>query len=236
VQSRDLSWAGCLNVRDLGGLPLEGGGVTTFGSVIRADNPAYLTESGWGSLERYGVRTIVALRTKGSVDDEPDGGKVPQGIALRRVVVEDGEDAEFIRRCVDTMLFGTPIYFREMLLDWPELCAAGVAAVADAEPGGVVVSCGRGCDRTGLVSFLLLALAGVTPEAIAQDWWLSVDRLRPRDPSYEQVLREVLDREATNVGATIAEILRTTDVVERLLEGGLSAEQLHTARRRLLDA
>lgn len=234
MRSRDLTWDGCLNVRDLGGLPLASGGATAFGSVIRSDNPAYLTDAGWRSMEEYGVRTIVALRTKGAVDDEPASRAIPRGIAMRRVVVEDGEDDDFVRRCVETLLFGTPIYFRAMLSDWPQLCAAGVAAVADAGGGGVVVSCGRGCDRTGLVSFLLLALAGVTPEAIAQDWSTSVERLRPRDPTYERVLGDVLDRERTTVPDTIAEILDTTDVEARLLVGGLSGAQIEAVRSRLL--
>lgn len=221
-------------MRDLGGLPVASGGATAFGSVIRSDNPAYLTDAGWRSMELYGVRTIVALRTKGAVDDEPGAGVIPHDIVVRHVFVEDGEDAEFVRRCVETLLFGTPIYFRDMLSDWPALCAAGVAAVADADPGGVVVSCGRGCDRTGLVSFLLLALAGVTSEAIAQDWSTSVERLRPRDPTYEQMLGELLKHERTTVADTFTEILETTDVAERLLEGGLAEAQVEAVRRRLL--
>lgn len=234
MRPRDLFWDGCLNVRDLGGLPVTGGGFTRFGTVIRSDNPAYLTEAGWHSLRSYGVRTVVALRTNGSADDEPDGEAVPAGVSLHRVMVEDGQDVEFVRRCVDTLLFATPLYFRDMLSDWPELCAAGVAAIADAGPGGVVVSCGRGCDRTGLVSFLLLALAGVTPEAIARDWWTSVERLRPRDRTYEQVLCGVLDRERTTVPDGIAEILATTDVAQRLSAGGLSVAQIDAVRARLL--
>ena len=37
--SRVLTWDGCLNVRDLGGLPTEDGGTTRFGAVVRGDNP-----------------------------------------------------------------------------------------------------------------------------------------------------------------------------------------------------
>lgn len=233
LPSRNLHWDGCLNVRDLGGLPLVGGGSTRFGVVVRADNPAFLTASGWRSLAGYGVRTIVALRTEGSDDVEPDEQVVPPGVAVRRVVVEDGTDAEFVMRCVETLWFGTPIYFREMLSTWPERCAAGIAAVIDAEPG-VVISCGRGCDRTGLVSFLLLALAGVEPDAIAHDWSTSVARLRPRDPSYEQELQGVLVREGTTVLDTITDILATTDVADRLVVGGLSTAQIDTARHLLV--
>jgi hypothetical protein len=47
---RVLAWDGCVNVRDLGGLPLNGGGETQFGVVVRADSVRGLTERGWQAL------------------------------------------------------------------------------------------------------------------------------------------------------------------------------------------
>ena len=35
---RVLRWDGCVNVRDLGGLPLAGGGETAYRVVVRADS------------------------------------------------------------------------------------------------------------------------------------------------------------------------------------------------------
>ena len=59
---RVLVWDGCVNVRDLGGLPLEGGGETNFGVLVRADSIGTLTEAGWAALQDYGVTTAVDLR------------------------------------------------------------------------------------------------------------------------------------------------------------------------------
>jgi hypothetical protein len=61
----------------------------------------------------------------------------------------------------------------------PERCAAAVAAVADARPGGVLVHCTIGRDHAGLVTLLLLPLASVAPADIADDWELSNPRLEP---------------------------------------------------------
>ena len=74
-----------------------------------------------------------------------------------------------------------PHYYGAALERWPERAAAAVAAVARAEPGGVVVHCGLGRDRTGLVTMLLLALVGVAPQDIADDCELSTSRLPPLD-------------------------------------------------------
>src|SRR6266545_6123813 len=67
-----LEWDGCLNVRDLGGLPTAGGGRTREGSVVRADNIRRLTDAGWHALEHHGVTRIVDLRWPEELqDDQP---------------------------------------------------------------------------------------------------------------------------------------------------------------------
>jgi protein-tyrosine phosphatase len=43
-------------VRDLGGLPLEGGGETRFGVAVRADSIRTLTDEGWRPVHRDVVR------------------------------------------------------------------------------------------------------------------------------------------------------------------------------------
>ncbi len=231
---RHLDWPGCINARDLGGLRTADGRETTWGAVVRSDNPAYLTAEGWTALHDYGIRSIAALRTLGADDDEPDSQMVPADVRIERVVVEDGTDPEFVERCIDTGLWCTPIYFGEMLDRWPERCAAAVSAVAQAPPGGVVISCGQGCDRTGLVAFFLLAIVGVSAEDIAHDWTLSVDRLRSRDTTFEGVLQGVLDRERTSVADSIERILNSFDIPSRLIAGGLPVTDLKAIKHKLL--
>src|SRR4029077_9249540 len=51
--------------------------------------------------------------------------------------------------------------------------AAVLNAIAQAPPGGVVVHCHAGKDRTGLVVALLLSVAGVERDAIIDDYALS---------------------------------------------------------------
>jgi protein-tyrosine phosphatase len=231
--NRSLDWAGCVNVRDLGGLRIRDGQPIKWRSVVRSDNPAYLTPDGWRAAALYGVRTIIALRTLGFTDDEPIDRSVPSGITIERVYIEDATDAAFKTRCVDNDHWLTPLYFREMLDFWPERCAEAVSAVANAEPGGVVISCGRGCDRTGLLAFLLLGLVDAVTDDIVDDWELSVERLKSLDPNYESKLHEVLDRERTSAAQVIRETLGAVDLEERLLGSGLSTQDLRLVRGRL---
>ena len=79
VAARDLVWDGCLNVRDLGGLPTENGGSTRFGSVIRADSVGLLTPDGWQALLETGVTRIVDLRAQVEIDEDPPRGPRRRG-------------------------------------------------------------------------------------------------------------------------------------------------------------
>ena len=61
---RILRWDGCVNVRDLGGLPLAGGGETAYRVVVRADWLPGLSEAGRQALVEYGVSLVVDLRSE----------------------------------------------------------------------------------------------------------------------------------------------------------------------------
>jgi len=51
---RILRWDGCVNVRDLGGLPLANGGETAYRVVVRGDWLPGLSETGRRALVDYG--------------------------------------------------------------------------------------------------------------------------------------------------------------------------------------
>jgi protein-tyrosine phosphatase len=241
---RRLRWPNCRNARDLGGLPTADGGLTRRGAVVRGDSLDRLTPEGWRALEAHGVRTIIDLRNDIERDAEPYHCPIP----VVHVPVEDDTDGEFIR---EWRPFSTPHYYGAALARWPERSAAAVRAVAGAGAGGVVIHCGMGRDRTGLVTLLLLALAGVAPGDIAADYELSAAAQRPAD--MEAMLRlpsrvnprslrqleedhaterrrraEVSDRDA------ILALLASLDVAAYLRGAGVEGRDLAAVRRRLL--
>ncbi|GAB7040162.1 MULTISPECIES: tyrosine-protein phosphatase [Catenuloplanes] len=226
---RDLDWDGGLNVRDLGGLPVEGGGVTRWGAVVRAGNLDLLTGAGWAALHAYGVRTVVALREAG---ERAAGVSRPAGVDVVHVPLDDTADTEFWYRCIDEEIDGTPLYYRPFLARNAERCAAAVAAVARARPGGVVVHCGIGRDRTGLVSLLLLALAGVTPDAIASDYALSAERLRPYFAEAYAAHGDVIAARMARHGVTVPDAIRAVLADQRPADW-IAAGDVHAVRERL---
>jgi protein-tyrosine phosphatase len=236
---RNLDWDGCFNVRDLGGLRTADGRSTRRGAVVRGDGLDRLTAAGWSALRVHGIRTIVDLRNDDEIEATPDAGPRPLELAAVRVPLDDLADTEFWEHCWSDRLEGSPLYYQPFLDRKPERCAAAVAAIARAEPGGVAFHCSGGRDRTGLVSLLLLALVGCTPGEIASDYELSSVRLGPLWAAREEEdpgprVEERLARRNTTARALLLEVLASLDADAYLRTGGLSDDDLGAVRARLL--
>ncbi|MFG1705467.1 tyrosine-protein phosphatase [Nonomuraea sp. M3C6] len=234
---RHLDWEGCFNVRDLGGIPVAAGGVIRPGAVVRSDCPERLTEVGWSALVRYGVRTIVDLRN----DEERQGDLLARPVSLTTVHVplDDSGDTAFWSYLWENELDGSPLYYRVFLERKASRCAAVLAAIARARQGGVLVHCGLGRDRTGLIAMLLLALAGVRSDDIASDYELSTDRLPPLFTALgmddqTDVIRKILARKNTTVRGALISALNGFDVEAHLRAAGLGDDDLSVLRARLV--
>jgi hypothetical protein len=132
----------------------------------------------------------------------------------------------------------SPRYYRDNLERWPEKFAAVTRAVIDAPPGGIVVHCAAGRDRTGMVSALLLSACGVPAEDIADDYAVAVRAMNeryltqpsPREkPRSEQELRVWLD----STRGHLLDLLSTLDAGEYLKAAGLGTAELAALTARL---
>ena len=216
-----LTWEGCSNVRDLGGLPTADGRETASGAVVRGDCPDRLTATGWEALAAHGIRTIVDLRN----EDEPRPDLVrPAGVTTVHLPLDGVEDTDFWDEWGTGPQFGTPLYYRPHLERFPERNAAVLQAIGRAEPGGVLVHCVGGQDRTGQIAMLLLALAGVPAEEIAADYRLSGNREG----------EEFLASQGTSSTEVILATLAELDVEGYLRAGGVSATDVTQIRQRLV--
>jgi protein-tyrosine phosphatase len=226
---RDLAWPDCHNVRDLGGLPIAGGGRTRWGVVVRGDAPDQLTASGWAALEAHGVRTIVDLRN----DDElrRDAAPRPRSVTTVHLALDGPRDNDFWECWASGPQFGTPLYYGPFLERFPERVAPVITAVARAEPGGVLVHCGGGRDRAGMISALLLSLAGVAPEDVAADYALGAAGVRAQNE--RAVMDEFLARRGTTGAELVSDLLATLDVEAYVRDAGVSAGDLAAVRARL---
>jgi protein-tyrosine phosphatase len=233
---RNLEWDGLVNARDLGGLPTTDGRRTRPGAVVRAAALDHLTGEGWAALREHGIRTIVDLRN----DDERTETRPPDDLVTVRVPLNELVTDEL--RADHGDVGGTPLWVHHYLEDpqGPRAAAALVSAVAHAEPGGVVVHCAIGRDRTGIAMLVLLATAGVLPEEIAADYVLSTERLRPvfagtDGEEWEAVVATMLEAHGTTATQCVLDAVAGLDVERYLREGGLDNRDISALRQRMLD-
>lgn len=266
---RRLEWEALHNGRDLGGLSVEGGRETRFAQVVRSDTVRQLTPAGWQALADYGVRTIVDLRFQVEIDaDEPlaagpgglsrelDGSAIsPNGRPgwLRTVPVsilgepdqKCGQRLDSISRAQSDAASSTRAVYLEMLESFRPRFASAVVAVADAGEGGVLIHCHAGKDRTGLVVALLLAVAGVSAEAIAADYALSGPNIAGSmatwiDDADDEDEREHRRRVALSPEQAMLDVLdvmrsRYGGAARYLRGAGLGEQDLERVRSRLVS-
>jgi hypothetical protein len=247
---RALAWDGCFNVRDLGGLETAAGGRTRRGAVVRADNVRGLTAAGWEAALAHGVRRVVDLRFENEVPGEPAPHEEVEVVAVSLFGRYDPATAKaaesFFRGDGDLgeVIAGRYVHTLEHRAG---RVGAAVAAVADADPAaGVVVHCFAGKDRTGIVSALLLSLAGVPDEVVAADYAASdpgVEALSEKwfaeaPDEAELAFRRRISRSPHEaMGRVLAWLHESAGGPERYLRhAGLSAPQLGRLRVRLVEA
>ena len=177
---RRIDLDGPSNFRDLGGLPVTGGGSTRFGQVFRADRLCTLSDADLRRLESSGIRHVFDLRSQREADDFPD--RLPSGASYTRLSMTSDETFQ-ARTIYERIVEGEIKSYGEaqmvagyvrILQNFGPSFARIVQQVATGEP--VVVHCTAGKDRTGVASMLLLDLAGVASEHVVADYALSSHR------------------------------------------------------------
>lgn len=242
-----LAWEGCLNVRDLGGLPTEDGRRTQPGRVVRSDNVRRLTDAGWRALAAHGVTRILDLRWPEELAEDR-----PRDVDIEVVhvsVLGETIDFDYIEQLdehldsVDDVADHYAWSYVDFLERYRDRFGRACAAIADAD-GAVVVHCMGGKDRTGLVSALLLRLAGVSREAVGTDYALSAQNLEPRNVEWLAAAPDETTRaRRKKLGGTPAEGMvrvleeiesRYGDVTAYLRAAGLSEQQVARLEERLV--
>lgn len=237
-----MAWDGAYNVRDLGGLPTRDGRRTRSSAFFRSASPRFMTADGWRQAHDAGVRTVVDLRRDDEVADDPSPTRaMAEAAGLTVVGVDlDGSKDDAVWDLVDGgALAGTPLYLRPFLEAEPERVAAVMTALAGLPEGGVLLHCQAGRDRTGLISLVLLALAGVEPEAVAEDYERSGPGLVPvwermGRPDEQPHVDAVLAEHGTSAREVLLDLLDGFDAEAYLLSGGTTAGDVDALRHRLV--
>ncbi len=159
-----LRWPDLRNARDLGGIGTVDGGQIRVRALVRTDDHDRLDATGLAAIRSYGVSRIVDLRWEWEAAKHPSPLAGDERYRLVPACFDPTGDEEI-----------PPDSYRLMVDASRARLAAVFSAIAEAPPGGVVVHCHAGRDRTGVVVALALHIAGVPVEAIAADFALTDD-------------------------------------------------------------
>lgn len=173
---RAIVLEGAHNLRDLGGVPLPGGGQTRFGAFYRMDDPCGLTAADLARLDALGVRTVIDLRFAEEVARRPHPLAVAPGIRYENVPLGM---AMFDTPENQAMLADMGAFYC-YLLDHGGDSWRHIFRLALATDGAVLFHCTAGKDRTGVMALLLLSLAGAADEEIVADYELTEATVLPR--------------------------------------------------------
>jgi protein-tyrosine phosphatase len=229
-----------LNLRELGGLPLQSGDTTRMRSLLRADTLDRLSEEGMLSLADYGLRTIIDLRWPEEVRTG-EYGLLLAGLPVQRrhISLLKSSEAEW-RQFRLTNEPKAQLNCVALAHTAPQMLQI-MRAIAHAPEGVVLFHCHSGKDRTGLVSTLLLELAGVELDAMVHDYTVSEDLLRDgyladRADLSQDEIQQRLHCPPQQVTNTLSYLTTHHAGVEGYLQFlGLTLQEIHLIRSRLVE-
>jgi len=201
-----VDWEGCLNGRDLGGLPAADGQRTRDGALFRSDSHSRLTSAGAAAVRALGIRRILDLRWAQEATQDPSPFVVDPAYCNVPLISELTEQGTTMADAYRSMVDGNQ---RRITTAFVQL--------AEAPPGPLAVHCSAGRDRTGVLVALALSVAGVPPTQIAGDYALT------DGCSSDTILRTLAHLDTRHGG-----------VRAYLMTGGASRTHLRQVRTRLL--
>ena len=247
---RQIVLDGPRNFRDLGGYPTSRGGTTRWGRIYRSDRLDGMSGRDHDVLEMLGVDVVFDLRS--SIEIETAPYYLPDGI--ERVHLPLSSDQVRARPMLQRIIDGDLRSYSagDMAAGYMRILAAfgsSFAAMVERVATGatVVTHCTAGKDRTGLVSMLLLGLAGVNDGDLLDDYEIS-DRYRESGLSdtYADTIREhgldpddfaaMFSSPRSVMRDTLDGIRSRWGSIEGYLDqAGVSADTLEAARRALVS-
>ncbi|MDR0906449.1 MAG: tyrosine-protein phosphatase [Oscillospiraceae bacterium] len=168
------------NARDLGGHPLQSGGATRFGVFVRCAVPSNLPQSDIDFLREYGVTAEIDFRGDEEIGRVPSSLADVPGIAYIRRPTFNAQVAFASRQIRENPQSSPPVTafvrwgekYVEMSDDCQDWIAETLETLAEID-GCALYNCTTGKDRTGIISALMLGLAGCDEQDIIADYCVS---------------------------------------------------------------
>lgn len=169
---RHIEFANVCNFRDIGGYTAMDGRTVRWQRLYRADSLGLLAGDDLTAFQALRVRNVIDLRHQSEIDRN---GRVPEaeGRHYHHLPIEGRPwDVDSYDTRTDLARWLADRYL-ELSEDRVDNLRTALETIARADNAPVVVHCAAGKDRTGVITALVLALAGVSEDDIVADYALT---------------------------------------------------------------
>jgi protein-tyrosine phosphatase len=161
-----------LNLRDVGGLPVTGGGSIRPRTLLRSGSLRQLSPADAATLvAEFGLRTVVDLRTPEELAADGPSNLAKAGVATAHLpLISDVDDAMLKANADADAVRVLAEAYRAFLDQRGEHLVTAARLVAWTGTGSILVHCAAGKDRTGVTVAVLLDAVGVDRAAVLADY------------------------------------------------------------------
>jgi protein-tyrosine phosphatase len=208
-----------VNLRDLGGTPIVGGGRIKRGLLLRSDDASTIDDAQAAELVGGGLTTVIDLRSPEEADYTGRGvlGAYPVDYHALPLTRHDAAPTVLAAAIAGGRPEDLGRWYADLFVHRAASLVAGLITVARA-PGAVLFHCAAGKDRTGIFAAAVLSALGAHEDAIITDYALSdalmpdvlarLSSLKPATPHSTVELNDVI---LTAPAAAMDTMLRTLD-------------------------
>lgn len=238
---------GTYNIRDLGGYPIADSVTTKSHMLIRAGNLDQLPISSQQQLIDYGVKTVIDLRDEWEVENYPNvfaHSPVIKYLNLPLIGNHLSNDETWKKEEQGYR------FLHDFYIKYIDRCQSQISAIMKAiadNPATIIFHCYAGKDRTGIIAGLLLDLAGVPRQIIAEDYVQSNQEIQHLIKQWRNYTEQnngdmqALERDSVSEPTTILHLLDYIDrqyggIRDYLMGCGLTDRQLRLLQSHLIES
>lgn len=222
------NWNNTFNTRDLGHTPTANKKYVKPQRFIRSDAPLTISDDVKEFLIRHNIRTVIDLRNEKIANMRPNAFVSDSRFSCYNYPLSINAKAPNSENDV------IENYYRMIENDTAIVNIFGTMANSI---GGILFHCQEGKDRTGIISALLLLLAGVSEVDIYADYEISNVYLHEMIKSAKAILPDYLlylnTKYMENILKYLREIYKTVE--NYLLLKGVTEVEIHKLKGKLLD-
>ena len=169
------SFEGLWNLRDLGGLPVVGGGRTRSRRLFRSGTLWFATMQDCNRMAGFQFDTCIDLRLPQEELHEDDWLCELLDLRYYHLAIEVPDDPKLVTLVHD----GGPDHYLQLLQHNAVRYVRALEIISDDDNHPLLFHCAAGLDRTGVLAALVLSCLGVGDHAVVADYVESEAGIRP---------------------------------------------------------